>query len=57
MNADIGEPTVPVKSGLITSKFGPRDTGLQGASKMHKGMDMRAKLGEPVRAVWGRKSY
>jgi murein DD-endopeptidase MepM/ murein hydrolase activator NlpD len=48
-------PDIPAKSGLITSEFGPRNTGLQGASKFHKGIDMRAGLGEPIESMWGGK--
>lgn len=51
----LGFPEVPANSGVVTSEFGPRDTGLQGASKYHQGIDLRAKYGEPIKSLWGGK--
>ena len=47
-----GKLTWPVPSShLITSKFGPRNTGIAGASKNHGGIDIRAATGTPVVAA------
>jgi murein DD-endopeptidase MepM/ murein hydrolase activator NlpD len=42
---------MPANSGLVTSEFGPRNTGLSGASTIHKGIDLRARQGEPVYSI------
>jgi len=44
----IGKVISPAPSNLITSKFGPRKTGLKGASTNHKGIDLRAAMGSPI---------
>jgi murein DD-endopeptidase MepM/ murein hydrolase activator NlpD len=44
----IGKIISPAPSNLVTSKFGPRNTGLKGASKNHKGVDLRAAMGSPI---------
>lgn len=41
----------PTDSNVITSPFGPRNTGIKGASKNHKGIDLRARQGEPYYAA------
>lgn len=38
----------PLEYMKITSGFGPRNTGISGASTNHKGMDLSAKYGTPV---------
>ena len=45
--------TNPLAAGTyrITSRFGPRNTGIPGASKYHKGIDLAATLGTPVSSV------
>ncbi|MCK5130207.1 MAG: M23 family metallopeptidase [Clostridiales bacterium] len=47
-----GKWPMPLKSGTyrITSRFGPRDTGIAGASKYHNGIDMGAPSGTPIYA-------
>jgi murein DD-endopeptidase MepM/ murein hydrolase activator NlpD len=47
----VGSVVSPAASGLITSLFGPRNTGLRGASKNHKGIDFRAGIGSPITAM------
>ena len=42
---------LPTDSNLVTSEFGPRNTGLAGASKYHKGIDLRAAMGAPIYAM------
>ncbi len=47
-----GDMAIPLKSGTyrITSKFGPRNTGIKGASTFHKGIDLGASTGTPIYA-------
>ena len=41
----------PLSNMLVTSKFGPRNTGIVGASTNHKGIDLRAPIGTPVGSI------
>lgn len=41
----------PSVSNVVTSNFGPRNTGLKGASTYHKGIDLRAPMGSPIKAI------
>ena len=47
----------PPANGRLTSKYGPRNTGIAGASKDHKGIDIGppvpGAIGEPIKAVMG----
>lgn len=45
-----GGIALPAQSAVVTSPYGPRNTGLRGASGFHKGIDMRAAYGEPIKA-------
>ncbi len=47
-----GNMAIPLKSGTyrISSKFGPRNTGIAGASTFHKGIDLAAPTGTPIYA-------
>jgi murein DD-endopeptidase MepM/ murein hydrolase activator NlpD len=46
-----GMLALPTESTVVTSDFGPRNTGLSGASKNHKGIDLRAAMGAPIYAM------
>ncbi len=41
----------PLEQMLVTSRFGPRNTGIAGASTNHQGLDLRAPVGTPVSTV------
>ena len=47
----------PPTNGRLTSKYGPRNTGIPGATKDHKGIDIGppvpGAIGEPIKAVMG----
>lgn len=52
----------PISGGRLSSKFGPRNTGIKGASRYHKGVDWATPIGTAVvasssgvvtRAGWG----
>lgn len=43
--------TSPVPSGVVTSDFGPRNHPVHGGLTGHLGIDLRAPMGTPVRAV------
>ena len=47
-----GNMSIPLKSGTYrkTSNFGPRNTGIKGASTFHKGIDLAAPKGTPIYA-------
>ena len=47
-----GRMTLPLQKGTytLTSKFGPRNTGIAGASTFHKGIDLGARTGTPIYA-------
>ena len=47
-----GRMSIPLKSGTyrISSRFGPRNTGISGASTFHKGIDLAAPKGTPIYA-------
>ena len=50
------EPVWPTPgNNTVTSKFGPRNTGIPGASKNHKGIDIGAPKGAPVVAAFSGK--
>jgi murein DD-endopeptidase MepM/ murein hydrolase activator NlpD len=49
--ADIPSSGLPV-TGDISSKFGPRRAPTAGASSNHAGVDIRAKIGTPVPAIY-----
>ena len=44
------EPQISPVNGPITSKFGPRNTRIKGASTNHQGVDIGVNVGTPVRA-------
>ena len=46
-----GSGALPTDSSVVTSEFGPRNTGLVGASTFHKGIDLRAPMGSPIYAM------
>ena len=46
-----GEYVLPVSSRIITDDYGPRSSPTAGASTDHKGIDIAATYGEPVRAA------
>jgi cold shock CspA family protein len=46
-----GGLVLPGVSNVVTSNFGPRRTGLKGASTYHKGIDLRAPMGSPIKAI------
>ena len=46
-----GEYVLPVSSRVITDDYGPRSAPVSGASTDHKGIDIAATYGEPVRAA------
>lgn len=48
--AQSGDMMLPLKSYTITSDFGPRDTGIDGASSFHYGVDLAASYGTPIYA-------
>ncbi len=48
--AQSGDLMLPLKSYTITSGFGPRDTGIDGASTYHYGVDLAASYGTPIYA-------
>lgn len=48
--ADNTEFVAPA-TGPITSLFGPRNTGIRGASRVHKGVDVGIPIGRPVVAM------
>jgi murein DD-endopeptidase MepM/ murein hydrolase activator NlpD len=50
-----GNMAIPLKSGVytLTSEFGPRNTGIPGASTFHKGIDLAAPKGTPIYASAG----
>ncbi|WP_206425321.1 murein hydrolase activator EnvC family protein [Staphylospora marina] len=41
----------PVDGGVLTSKFGMRDNPVTGEHKLHKGIDIGAPMGTPIRAA------
>lgn len=41
----------PLANMLVTSKYGPRNTGIAGTSRNHFGLDLRAPIGTPVGTV------
>lgn len=41
---------LPLSSYTITSDYGPRNTGIEGASTFHKGIDLAAPYGTPIYA-------
>ena len=41
----------PLSNMLVTSKYGPRNTGIVGASRNHLGIDLRAPIGTPVGSI------
>lgn len=43
-----GKFIYPVKGFPVTSPFGPRNTGISGASRMHKGVDVGTPSGTPI---------
>ena len=45
-----GRMTLPLNDYTITSYFGTRDTGIEGASTFHKGVDLAAPSGTPIYA-------
>jgi murein DD-endopeptidase MepM/ murein hydrolase activator NlpD len=44
------EPQIKPVPGVVTSKFGPRNINVPGASKNHQGVDLDARVGTPIRA-------
>ena len=47
-NIKVGKDRRPLSDFPITSGFGPRDTGIPGASRFHKGIDYGIAAGTPV---------
>lgn len=44
-----GGMVLPTDSNVITSQFGPRN--VKGGSRNHKGIDLRARMGSPIKAL------
>jgi len=48
--ASEGRMPLPLSNYTITSRYGNRDTGIEGASTFHKGVDLKAPHGTPIYA-------
>jgi len=48
--ANSGGMALPLSSYTVTSDYGPRNTGIEGASTFHNGIDLAASYGTPIYA-------